>query len=244
MKKAKPDPYKHSSDNELITDPARITRLLEKLARQKTPLTVRIPGHDERYTSCTVEVERPYVLLDELMPSTGHKLLLRERSLTVSCKLDGVDIRYIASLERVDEQDNLVTYYMILPGQLEYKQRRQHYRVHIPISKLLRVVIGDGKDTVNEGALHDLSLGGAGIIFPVTSITAEIGELCECAFELPDSEWLYCTVEFRYSKSISSQERQLIGARFIDLAPAQTRLIGRCISELEREFIRKRATYE
>lgn len=236
--------YKHSLDSECIKDQTRIVRLLEQLARRNTALTVQIPNHKGLYTSCTVAVDKPYVLLDELMPSNGHPLLLKERTLKISCKLDGVDIGFIASLKRVEERDNLLTYYMSLPKQLEYRQRRQDYRIHIPISKTLQVIMDNGDDAVNEGALHDISHGGTGMIFPVTYITVEPGHMVECAIELPGKIWLYCSVELRYSKKVRSQQRQLIGARYNDLTPAQTRLIGRCISELEREYMRKRATYE
>jgi len=62
----------------------------------------------------------------------------------------------------------------------------------------------------------------------------------ECAIELLGGEWLYCEVELRYSKNIRSRKRQLIGARFLGLTHDQSRLIGGCINELEREYMRKR----
>ncbi|MGB5395643.1 MAG: flagellar regulator YcgR PilZN domain-containing protein, partial [Gammaproteobacteria bacterium] len=243
-KDTRPDPYSNSaSDSELITEQTRIARLLAQLARRHTPLTVRIPGHKARFTSCTVDVEQSHVLLDELMPSTGHELLIKARKLNVSCKLDGVEIEFVASLARTDELNKLLTYYMHLPTQIEYRQRRQHYRVHIPLSKQLRVIVDVGDTAMHEGMLHDLSRGGAGVIFSANDIILEHGQQHECAIELPDTGWLYCTVELRYSKDTRKLKQQLTGAHFIDLHPAQTRLIGRCISELEREFIRKRAAF-
>ena len=92
-----------------------------------------------------------------------------------------------------------------------------------------------------EGELHDLSLGGAGIIFLDIAPAVQRGLLQECAVELPDGGWLYCSVELRYSKTIPPRERQLVGARFAGLTLAQSRLVGSWISELEREYIRKRA---
>lgn len=231
-----------ASNSEAITNPARIARLLQKMSKHFTPLSVRIPGHDELFTSCTVGVDKPYLLLDELMPTTGHSLLLKQRTLKVSGKLDGVDIRFTTSLERVDEKDNVITYYVSLPQQLEYKQRRQAFRVHIPMSKKLHVVIDHADGSVIEGVLYDLSHGGTGTIVSDIDTEVEPGLICECAFELPNNEWLNCSVELRYSKTVGSKNRQHIGARFIDLFPTQTRLIGRCISELEREVIRKRAS--
>jgi hypothetical protein len=65
--------------------------------------------------------------------------------------------------------------------------------------------------------------------------------LYECAIELPDDLWLYCALEFRHSKTIPPRGGRLIGARFAELTLAQSQLVGRCISELEREYIRKRA---
>lgn len=229
-------------DSEQITDPARVVPLLDRLAKRHTPLTVQVPGHEQLYTSYIVDVDRLYVLLDELLPSIGHQLLLTERALKVTGKLDGIEIHFVTTLERVDVQDKVVTYHMSLPRQLEYRQRRLAYRVHIPMAKTLRVIIDNADGTVNEGVLHDLSRGGAGMIFPADNITVEKGLLHDCAIELPGDEWLYCAVELRYSKNIPARNRQLIGAQFANLFPVQAQLISRCISELERELIRKRAS--
>ena len=229
------------SDSEQITDPAKVARLLERLARRYTPLSVKVSGHEERYTSCIVGVDGSYVLMDELLPSGGHQLLLAKRSLEVEGKLDGIDIQFITTLQRVDEQDNVLTYYMNLPARLEYRQRRQAYRVHIPMTRKLSVIIDNPDDAVIEGLLYDLSHGGAGIIFPAGKVIVEPGQLRECAIELPDDAWLYCAVELRYAKDVSSRDRQHIGARFSKISPAQAQLVGSCINELERELIRKRA---
>ena len=227
-------------DGERITDPARIAGLLERLAKRRTLLTVEIPGRPERYTSCIVHVERPYVLLDELLPAGGHRLLLAGRTLRATGKLDGIEIRFIATLERVDERDDVITYHMNLPGQLDYRQRRVDYRAHVPLAQTLRVIIDCGTATAIEGELHDLSRGGAGIAVPLGTPAMEPGQLYECAVELPDGVWLYCGVELRYVKKIPPRERRLYGARFTDLSPVQSRLLGRCITGLERELIRKR----
>lgn len=233
--------YKPLPDCERITDPVRVAWLLEQLAKRHALLTAEIPGHPERYTTSIEGVDSLYVLLDELLPTTGHPLLLAERTLQVTGKLDGVDIRFITTLDHVDTRDNMVTYHVNLPGRLEYRQRRQDYRAHIPMAQPRRVVIDSRDGLVVEGVLHDLSHGGAGIIFSAGPPGVEPGLLHECAIELPNDVWLYCTAELRYSKTIGLHDRQLIGARFADLSPAQTRLVGRCIVELERESIRKRA---
>lgn len=238
--KAQSRSYQPLPDSERITDPARVARLLERLAKQHTQLTVEIPGHQEHYSSVIVDVERPNILLDELLPSSGHQLLLAERTLQVTGKIDGIDIRFITTLERVDDRDKVITYQMDLPEQLEYRQRRMDHRANIPLAESLRVIIDCRDGTVSEGVLHDLSHGGAGMIFPEGPPTVESGLLYECAIELPEDVWLYCAVGLCHSKSIRSRNQQLIGARFIDLSPAQSRLVVHCISELEREIIRKR----
>ena len=232
--------YKSLSNSEKITDPAKVSRLLDRLSKKHTPLTVQVPGHGEHYTSYIVDIDK-FVLLDELMPNTGHQKLLAERSLRVLAKLDGIDVQFITTLERVDEKKNELTYFMNLPKQIEYRQRRNAYRVHIPMSMILRVIIDDEGENVIEGVLHDLSHGGAGMIFPAGKPLVEPGLLQECAIELPNGQWLYSVVELRYSKSARSQDRQIIGAQFSGLSTAQERLVSSCIIELEREFIRKRA---
>jgi len=240
ISKARTSPHQSLPDSEQITDSARIVPLLERLGKQHTLLTVDIPGHPEHYTSSIVGVDRAYVLLDELLPSSGHQLLLAERSLQITGKLDGIDIRFISTLERVDNRDDMVTYHVNLPGQIEYRQRRLAYRAHIPMTQALRVIIESSDGTLIEGVLHDLSHGGAGMIFPDGPPAVVPGLLHECAIELPADVWLYCAVELRYTKTIRARQRQLIGARFDGLSPVQARLVGHCVRELEREFVRKR----
>ena len=127
------------SSSELIKHPASIVRLLEQLSRRYTPLTIQIVGYDNVFTSCALDVIKPYLLLDELMPSSGHALLIREGKINVTGKLDGIEINFQTTLHQVDDKDKLLTYHMHLPEKIEYRQRRQDYRVNIPMSKQLRV---------------------------------------------------------------------------------------------------------
>jgi len=228
-------------DCELITDAGRVARLLERLARRYTPLTVQIPGHKDFYTSCIVDVDNKHVLLDELLPNTGHQLFMAERNLLVKGKIEGIDIQFTATLKKVEDQGGMLTYHMTLPNPLEYRQRRMAYRVHIPVTSNLDAIIENRNGEMVKGMLHDLSFGGAGVIFPVRQSVMGIGCLHECAVQLPDDEWIYCTAELRYSKEIKARGTQLLGVQFLDLTPMQTRHIGRCISQLEREIINKYA---
>lgn len=228
------------SDGEKITDPVRVASLLDRLAKKHTLLTVVVPGHSERYTTSIVGVNGPFVLLDELLPSSGHHLFVEIGTLQVSGKLDGIDFRFFAMLEDVDAQDGMVTYRVHLPARLEYRQRRMDYRAHIPIAQSLRVVIDKGDESIIEGELYDLSQGGVGMILPGETPALKPHRWYECAFEMPDEGWLYCSVELCHARTVPSHERHLIGARFSGLSVVQAQLVGRCIVMLERELLRKR----
>ena len=240
MTESQPRSYRTLTDSDPITDPTRVARLLMQLANRYNLITVEIPGHTGHYTSSIVSVNERHVLLDELLPSDGHQVLLRERKLEVIGKLDGIDIQFITTLEHADKQDNVTTYHTLLPVQLNYRQRRHDHRAHIPLAQTLSVIFDGPEGTLIEGTLHDLSRSGAGMLFPDSKPIVEPGLLHECAIELPDSEWLYSTVELRHTNNLPATGRQLIGARFVGLTPIQRRLIGHSVSKLEREFIRKR----
>ncbi|MEZ5542756.1 MAG: flagellar regulator YcgR PilZN domain-containing protein [Pseudomonadota bacterium] len=230
-------------DSERISNPVRVARLLERVARQHALLTIDIPGYTDRFTSCIVGVEGPHVLLDELLPASGHEILLAERRLRVTGKLDGIDIRFRTTLDSCDSHDGVVTYRTRLPAQLDYRQRRQDFRAPVPMAHRLRVLL-EGRDGVlYEGELHDLSHGGAGVILPDVSSALVAGQTCACAIELPAAGWLYCTVELRYQRTIRGRDRVLLGVSFRALAPQQVRMITQYIIALERELIRKRAAY-
>ena len=159
------NPYKSLADSEQITDPAKILRLLKRFTKRYTPLTVQIPNHKEHYTSCILNIDGKYILLDELLPSTGNELLVTERALLVTGKIDGIVIQLFTTLKHVDDKDKMLTYYMKLPDLLEYQQRRQTYRASIPISRELPVIIENNNGILLKGELRNLSHGGAGMIF-------------------------------------------------------------------------------
>jgi len=241
FKTARSQPDQTPEDSVEVSDCGRIARLLLQMSRHYSPLTIYIPGYKENYTSCIVSVDKPYLLLDQLMPTGGHEKLMDKRKVHATGKLDGVDIQFTTTLVRVDEKKDILTYYLKLPETLHYQQRRQAYRVRIPMSKQLHVLIDNNDGTMTAGELHDLSHGGVGKIIPEGQNKIQSGKLYECVIELPCGEWLYCTVEMRYMKKTKARKRQLIGAKFIDLSTIQKRLISRCISALELEEIRKRA---
>lgn len=228
------------SDGEKITDPVRVASLLDRLAKKHSLLTVVVPGHAERFTTSIVGVNGLFVLLDELLPSSGHHLFVEVGTLEVSGKLDGIDFRFFAMLEDVDGQDGMITYRVHLPARLEYRQRRMDYRAHIPIAQTLRVLIDKGDESIIEGELYDLSQGGVGMILPGETPSLQPHRWYECAFEMPDQSWLYCSIELCHARTIPSHDRHLVGARFSRLSVVQSQLVGRCIGKLERELLRKR----
>lgn len=242
--KAKTSAYKSLPDSQEITNPAKILRLLERFTKGYNPLTIQILDHKTLHTSCIVSVDKRQVLLDELLPSTGHQLLLSKRTLQATGKLEGVDVRFATTLKHVDNKSDTLSYSMKLPKTIEYRQRRMNYRVHIPMSMQLPVIIENKAGLKNKGTLRDLSYGGAGIIFLTESSQIKTNDSYQCIIELPDNQHISCTAEMRYSKNIPSQKTQLIGVQFAGLSPEQSQHIGRCINELEREFIKKRATYK
>lgn len=234
-------PYKSLADSEQITEPAKVLRLLKRFTKRYTPLTVKVPGHQQHYTSCIVDVDSKQVLLDELLPTSGHERLITERALLVTGRLEGIVIQFFTTLEHVEDKDKMLTYHMKLPDLLEYQQRRQNFRARIPMTMKLPVVIEISENKTVEGELHDLSHSGAGMILLADKNILQPKSLYECAIKLPDGETIYCSVELRYLKDIRSRETLFIGVQFVGLLPRQSRIIGRCINELERELIRKRA---
>jgi c-di-GMP-binding flagellar brake protein YcgR len=244
VSKTKTDSYKSLTDSQTITNPAKILRLLERFTKGYNPLTVQISGHKALHTSSIVSVNKEQILFDELLPSSGHQLLMTERALQATGKLEGVDVQFATSLKHVDDKDNTLSYYMKLPEIIEYRQRRLNYRVHIPVTLQLSVTIENREGNKIKGALRDLSYGGVGIIILANKTLIQTGEEHECIIELPDGEKICCTAELRYSRNIPSQRTQLIGVQFIGLLPEQSRHIGQCINELERKFIKKRADFK
>ncbi len=228
-------------NTELVNEPLRIQNLMKSMLEARSLVTISIPGRAEVYNSALLDIDaaRGELRFDELTPDEGHRHLLEARRFNAFARIKGVGLYFEAPLLEVGVEDNIAYYRIKLPERVFYGQKRSHYRVRVGLNTHAAVTLGNSSKHVAEGELRDLSVGGIGASFSA-STPLKIGDIVpDCQIELPGGDTLHCSLEVRFAKHDTAHHELRLGARFIDLKPAEERMLRRCVSNLEREALRK-----
>lgn len=258
----RPGLFQYESAAERVTDAARIFMILKGLQVARSLLTVTIPGVGERFVSTLLKVDpdRGSIWLDELAPRGGHDELLKSGQARTNASLRSVGVFFKLTLKESGEQGGVAWYRFTLPQMVHYLQRRAYYRVPVGFSRIVPVRIepvtpapngenGGAENTsvspkayppqVIHGRLHDISLGGIGLLLPRDLPIKNGSRFERCVIDIEDSDPLVCIVEIRYVMQDFLTNMQRAGARFLSLDARQKRLIEHFSRMLERAALRK-----
>jgi c-di-GMP-binding flagellar brake protein YcgR len=157
-------PPDYRSEGEYITDPMQIAALLKKVKDSRTLIQVTLPGQATEYNSALLNIhpDEGYLLLDELTPAQGHRLLTPQSTLTTTIRLRGVEMRFTSTILEIGGQAGIAFYRVVFPQRLFYRQRRSNYRVKLGMGLLIPFNIAREDGKPYEGRLDDISLGGLG----------------------------------------------------------------------------------
>ncbi|WP_373025228.1 flagellar brake protein [Thioalkalivibrio sp.] len=174
-----------------VDKPDRIAGILKDLDHKLTLVSVRLDVDGPLYTSALVRLDpgARELFLDELNPPRAHQQVTAGMSLRVFAALRGVAVRFTTTVARIEQEQGGALYACPYPDTLQYLQRRETFRVHIPMAQRPQVELRtpSWKDPV-IGELVDLSGQGMCIELPTSTLdTLEIGSTLAFAnLLLPD----------------------------------------------------------
>ncbi len=232
----------YQSAGEKITDPAQIARLLERIMESRSLLAVTIPGVNAIYNSAILGVlsEDRCLLLDELNPEDGHKHVINATKFHSFTRHRGVEIHFASRVLEVGQEAQGAFYRVAFPETVDYKQRRESYRVRIGLSQNISVTIENGEAKPLTGRVYDISAGGLGA-YVDRNTRLSVGQvLPSCTVQLPGNKQISSAIEIRYAKLDEQTGDLRIGARFLNLSRTERNTIEKFIAALEREMLRKR----
>jgi c-di-GMP-binding flagellar brake protein YcgR len=227
-------------DHFRIRDPIEIASILRDKARAGTLVAVSF-GPDERdaYLSVIVDVhsESGLFVIDAPAAWSQRRRLLASPRVELRFELNKVPHRLTASRPREREAGSVT---LTLPESLVRYQRREFFRVDVPVAAPLRCrmrMAPEEAPRVLAGRVVDISLGGMGMRLQPGQLAVEPGMRLEgVEIELPGVGSVRVDLEVRSALSAppSSGRRYLrVGMQFVDLAAADQRLIQRYINLLQ-----------
>lgn len=220
---------------------SEIVRVLRDLRRSGDFVTAYFDGGRAFLLTTVLEVDdkSDRVLLDE-GPDADDNARLREagRALFVA-NHHGVRVQFRGDqVEGVRLQDG-PAFVMPVPKSLVRVQRREFYRLDIPVAHSVRCRFHREDGTPMEIDVLDLSLGGIGVLESEEMQYWEPGTVIHgCRLDLPDHGTVETDIEVRNHMEIergSGHRIQRAGCRFLHLDAATSARIQRYIHGVELE---------
>ncbi len=233
------------SNPNFLTAPHKITKLLQDIEKASPLCTIVIDDSKEEFSSSILNIQtaKKLILLDELTPQHGNKLVREKKTIKLSTYFNGIHLAFKLNKIQFGSAQGIVYYKADFPERIYYPQRRKSHRIEIKSLRIPFSGIANKNDASIGGHVFDLSRGGIGIKLSDSRVRLQRGDILKnCRFTLDD----YC-MEFdlivRFAKRIGSTDPQtIIGGYFENTPPKSLNKLSYFITALEREEIRKQKT--
>ena len=212
---------------------------------QKRKLLVNLDLPDSRHCVITsvlaVDEANNALILDSARDDALNLELLAGHRAEFSCSVDGVAISFAIGAVRACDYDRLPALRVALPGSLIRLQRREHFRVQLPITHPVKCIVPPTENSELEpitANIIDIGCGGVAIAESSGRLGTETGRtLPECRLLLPEVEMIVTTLEVWNSAQIRLQNgayQTRFGCKFIGLPNDMVASLQRFIMDLER----------
>lgn len=220
-----------------------IIALLRQIQQRKLLVNLDLPNSRQIVVTAVLAVDeaRNAVVLDSARGDALNQELLSGPGAEFVTQLDGVTISFRTGPVTFCEHEKLPALRIALPKALVRLQRREHFRVAMPIVNPVKCLVPQPDDPAAEALVThvvDLSCGGVALADLSGRITPEPGRrLPGCRILLPDVAPVVTTLEIRNSAQIRLHNgafQTRLGCQFINLPKDMAAPLQRFVMEIER----------
>ena len=224
---------------------SRAEILFQLRAIQKRKLLVNLDLHGSRQIIVTSvlkvnEASNTLVLDSARGDALNHELLSGKGAEFVT-QLDGVTITFATGPVTLCEYEKLPALRIALPRSMIRLQRREHFRVPMPIANPVKCIVPPvSADDSEPISTHIVDIGCGGVALADTS--GRLGNatgrvLRDCKLLLPETDAIVTSLEVRNSAQIRLQNgvfQTRLGCKFIDLRNDMAAKLQRFVMNIER----------
>lgn len=211
---------------------------LQTLMKERVFLQVRLPSiNDATYQSLILEVDGDLnkLVIDDLFPRDIGPDITEGVPVEVFCKHQGLRLHFESIIEAITLVEGNIAYQLRVPTQVESKQQRKHFRVHIPLDS--GVKLATDVQNVSMASVLNLSSTGIGLIVPgnVEDVMRSQRVLKNCRLLLPMNITVICSVQVRSVQFKSKPTRRtIVGGELIDVAGVDQKKLDQYVFSLQR----------
>lgn len=226
-----------------LTSRTEILFQLRAIQKRKLLVNLDIQGSREIVVTSVLAVNEANnsVILDCARGDALNQNLLSGKGAEFVTQLDGVSITFMTGPVTLCTYDKLPALKIALPKSMIRLQRREDFRVPMPIANPVKCIVpavSDGQPDPVTTHIVDISCGGVALADTSGRLATETGTILEnCRLLLPEQDAVFTTLEVRNSAQVrrpngSFQTR--VGCRFVDLPAEAANRLQRFVTEIER----------
>lgn len=224
----------------ILKAPLEIHASLRRLLGQPSPLKLTFAGRAGHFQSDLVAVDRDLgiLALDEMVPQDGDRLLIQGEAVRIEALLDGVRIVWECNQQPfVGQFEGRRCYWLPIPREMLYHQRRGAYRVALKQSELVEVELsGSTLGMPLQAQMLDISATGCRLRFAGNlSDRLQLGQVYEHMAAALPSGTVSLAVKLRHLHYQQQLDQSVAGFRFHCLGGAVQRRLERFVHQLQRQ---------
>lgn len=226
-----------------LTSRADILFQLRALLKRKLLVNLEIHGTRQLVVTSVLAVNENNntVILDISRNEGLNQELLSGKEAQFLAQLDGVSLSFNTGPVGLCTYESLPALRIVIPTSMIRLQRREDFRVHMPIANPVKCIItkpGNGETDPITTHIVDISCGGAAIVDTSSRLRSEPGQiLAECQLLLSETDRVVTTLEVRNTAQVSLPNgtvQRRLGCRFVDLPKDMAAKLQRFVMEIER----------
>ncbi|MBN8761479.1 MAG: flagellar brake protein [Thiobacillus sp. 65-69] len=222
---------------------SEILFLLRTIQQRKVLVNLDLPASRQIVVTSIIDmnVAKNMLILDVARGDALNRELLSGKGAEFISQLDGVAISFQTGPVALCTHDNLPALCITIPKTLIRLQRREHFRVALPIARPVRCIVpAQSADDAEPITTHVIDIGCGGVA--LADISGRLGTqagrvLTHCRLLLPDLDPVEVTLEIRNSAQIrlaNGAFQTRLGCRFVDLPKDGDAKLQRFVTNIER----------
>jgi c-di-GMP-binding flagellar brake protein YcgR len=218
--------------------------LLRAIQKRKLLVNLDLPASRQIVVTSVIAVNanNNTLILDVARGDALNQELLSGKGAEFITQLDGVSISFATGPVALCTYEKLPALRIALPRNLIRLQRREHFRVQLPIAHPIKCIVPSiSEDDTESVSTHiaDIGCGGVALTDPSGRLGTETGRLLPgCRMLLPETDAIVTTLEVRNSAQIrlaNGAFQTRLGCKFIDLPNDMAATLQRFVMKIERE---------
>ncbi len=237
----------------LVTSRLEIQSLLRSIEEKKALLRMHVEGRTVAIITTILEIDagNDTLIVDNSADEDFNRRISSAEKVSFETNLDKVRIQFSVHQVSPCLHDDLPALRIPFPESIRRVQRREYYRVDIPVSEpaLCTLSIADGKGAKNvKLKIQDISAGGISVLDNDHLLDNSLGTVYkDCSLELPEAGTVVTGLQIMRSLDetlLNDKKIRLLGCKFHNLSNPMNFIVQQYIGKLERKLNAKRRGFE